>query len=99
MPRSPGPTPKAGRHTYLAVRWPPLPRVYAVAMSGVPAERVALVAVHSWDIYGAHCAGLTTGWSPRLEGRPVEVFGAADVVADTLDEVISGLVALPAGPA
>jgi len=77
--------------------WKPAaaPYEHAVAKSGVPAERVALVAVHSWDIYGARRAGLTTGWSPRLEGAPIDVFGSADITADTLDGVIAGLAALP----
>ena len=77
--------------------WKPVPASYelAVRCAGVPAERVALVAVHSCDIHGAHQAGLTTGWSPRLEGVPTPVFSVADVVADTLDGAITGLAALP----
>jgi 2-haloacid dehalogenase len=80
--------------------WKPDPAVYryAVETAGVPAGQVALVAVHSWDIFGARQAGLTTGWCPRLEGVPTPVFGAADVVADTLDAVVAGLAALPEGP-
>lgn len=77
--------------------WKPAraPYGHAVAQGGVPAQRVALVAVHSWDIYGGRRAGLTTGWCPRLEGAPVDVFGPADVTAVTLDGVIAGLAALP----
>lgn len=77
--------------------WKPVRAPYelAVRRAGVPAERVALVAVHSWDIHGAHRAGLTTGYCPRLEGRPTRVFAPADVVAETLDGVIDALAALP----
>lgn len=77
--------------------WKPNAAVYryAVETADVPPGRVALVAVHSWDIFGARQAGLTTGWCPRLEGAPTPVFGAADVVADTLDEVVAGLADLP----
>lgn len=79
--------------------WKPSPAVYryAVDTAGVPAAEMALVAVHSWDIFGARQAGLTTGWSPRLEGVPTPVFGTADVVAGTLDAVVAGLIALPDG--
>jgi len=78
--------------------WKPSPAPYALAVTaaGVPAEQVALVAVHSWDLHGAHQAGLTTGWCPRLEGQQTPVFAAADVVADTLDGVIAGLATLVA---
>ncbi len=72
----------------------PAPYEYAVRAAGVSAERIALVAVHSWDVHGAHQAGLTTGWCPRLEGEQTPVFAPADVTADTLDGVIAGLAAL-----
>lgn len=81
--------------------WKPHPAVYrrVVEIAGVPAERVALVAVHSWDVYGARQAGLTTGWCSRLETAPTPAFagigGVADIVADTLDAVITGLAGLP----
>jgi 2-haloacid dehalogenase len=80
--------------------WKPARAPYdlAVQRAGVPVERVALVAVHSWDIHGAHAAGLTTGWCPRLERLATPVFQPADVVADTLDGVITGLAALPGQP-
>lgn len=79
--------------------WKPVPAPYrlAVAMAGLPADRVAMVAVHAWDIHGAHRAGLTTGWSPRLEGAWTDVYAVADVVADTLDGVVGGLAALSPG--
>jgi len=78
--------------------WKPARAPYELAVdaTGVPAERVALVAVHSWDIHGAHAAGLTTGWCPRLEGEPTRAFTPADVSAATLDGVVDALMALPA---
>jgi 2-haloacid dehalogenase len=77
--------------------WKPsrAPYELAIRAAGVAAERVALVAVHSWDIHGAHAAGLTTGWCPRLEGEATPVFTSADVTAPTLDGVIAGLLSLP----
>lgn len=76
--------------------WKPSRAPYELALraAGVPAERVALVAVHSWDIHGAHAAGLTTGWCRRLEGVPTPVFAPADVTAPTLDGVITSLLSL-----
>jgi len=78
--------------------WKPSRAPYELALhaAGVPAERVALVAVHSWDIQGAHAAGRTTGWCPRLEGEPTPAFTPADVSAFTLDGVIDALMSLPA---
>ncbi len=78
--------------------WKPSPAPYAFAVreAGVPADQVALVAVHSWDLHGAHQAGLTTGWCPRLEGQQTPVFAAADITADTLHGVIAGLAGLDA---
>jgi 2-haloacid dehalogenase len=78
--------------------WKPAPAAYrlAVERAGAPAERVAMIAVHSWDIHGAHAAGMTTGWCPRLETVPTEAFDASDVIADTLPAVVAALAALPA---
>lgn len=77
--------------------WKPAREPYELAVhtAGVAAEKVALVAVHSWDIHGAHAAGLTTGWCPRLESRRTPIFAPADVTAPTLDSVVAALVSLP----
>src|ERR671912_191567 len=47
--------------------WKPAPAPYlrAADVLGVEPRRLALVAVHSWDVHGAHRAGLVTGWSSR----------------------------------
>jgi len=77
--------------------WKPAPAPYefAVARAGIPAAQIALVAVHSWDIHGAHAAGLTTGWCPRLEGRPTQAFAPADIVGTDLVDVVEQLTTLP----
>ena len=78
--------------------WKPAPQVYRLACdaAGLPPERLALVAVHSWDVHGARQARMSTGWCPRFEQVPAPAFDAADVVADSLDGVVRELVALPA---
>lgn len=81
--------------------WKPPVHVYDYALDqlGRPAEQVALVAVHAFDCHGARRAGLTTGWSSRLEGHYANVFAPADVVGSDLVEVAEGLIALPTEPA
>lgn len=84
-----------------AQRWKPSPEPYrqAVDSLGIEPHEAALVAVHSWDIHGAHHAGLTTGWCSRLEGRYPPIFDPPDVDGSDLGEVVDALVALPAsGP-
>ena len=78
--------------------WKPPARVYhhALDVLGLPAERVALVAVHAWDCHGAKRAGLTTGWASRLEGGYGGLFAPADVIGADLVEIALGLLALPA---
>jgi 2-haloacid dehalogenase len=80
--------------------WKPPARVYhhALEVLRLPAEQVALVAVHAWDCHGAKRAGLTTGWASRLEGRYGSLFAPADVIGADLAEVAHGLLALPAEP-
>jgi 2-haloacid dehalogenase len=79
--------------------WKPPRAVYDHALSriGRPAADVALVAVHAFDCHGAHAAGLTTGWTGRLEKHYAEIFTRADVTGEDLVEVATQLVALPAG--
>jgi 2-haloacid dehalogenase len=79
--------------------WKPPARVYhhALQVLRLPAEGVALVAVHASDCHGAKRAGLTTGWASRLEGRYGELFAPADIIGADLLEVARGLLALPAG--
>jgi 2-haloacid dehalogenase len=84
--------------------WKPPAVVYrhAAAVTGVPADRLALVAAHAWDCHGAKRAGLVTGWVSRLEGRYGDVFAPPDVTGDDLVQVVERLLALdaarPSGP-
>lgn len=96
---------KAGLRTYLrdtfsAERigsFKPPPRVYHWACQRVelPPEKVALVAVHSWDVHGAVRAGLIGGMATRLEGVVPEVVERPHVAAERLDTVVEQLIALP----
>lgn len=47
--------------------WKPAPAAYAYAgqQCGVEPLNMMLVAVHPWDIHGAHLAGLATAWINR----------------------------------
>lgn len=78
-------------------RFKPPPEVYTFAcgrVSSAPA-RTALVAVHSWDVHGAVSAGLVGGFCERLEGRVPDAVARPHVAAPALDDVVSGLLALP----
>ncbi|HYH30230.1 MAG TPA: HAD-IA family hydrolase [Pseudonocardia sp.] len=97
---------RAGLRTYLrdlfsAERiqsFKPPPRVYHWACEQVdqPADRVALVAAHSWDVHGAVRAGLVGGLATRLEGAVPDVVERPHVSAERLDTVVDGIIALPA---
>lgn len=66
---------------------------HAVRLAGTRAGRVALVAVHPWDINGAKAAGLVTAFVSA--GRPyTPVMRKPDVVASTLLAAARALVAL-----
>jgi 2-haloacid dehalogenase len=76
----------------------PPARVYDWACRTVdcPRERVALVAAHSWDVHGAVRAGLVGGLATRLEGRVPDIVERPHVAAERVDQVVDGLLALPA---
>ncbi len=71
------------------------PYLYACAVCGVDPAQMALGAAHAWDCHGARVAGLTTGWVSRREGTIPDIYLPADVVGDTLVEVVEGLLGLP----
>lgn len=77
--------------------WKPAPQIYDATAHqlGVSPERMALVAVHSWDCHGAKQAGCVAGWCSRLEGAYGDVFTPADVHGGDLTQVITGLLDLP----
>ncbi|WP_219416452.1 HAD-IA family hydrolase [Pseudonocardia nigra] len=97
---------RAGLRTYLRdvlsteeIRsFKPPARVYNWVCQQVeaPGDRVALVAVHSWDVHGAVRAGLVGALATRLEGAVPDTIARPHVVAEHLDEVVDLLVALPA---
>jgi len=67
-------------------RWKPTADPYRLAVrhAAVPADRVALVAVHPWDVDGARRAGLVGAWLNR-DGRPYpDMFTPPDVTARDL---------------
>ena len=80
--------------------WKPKADVYSLAAAtvGEPAERLAMVTVHPWDVLGARRSGQVTGWCNREGGTFPATFGRADVTGATLVDVVEGLFAL-AGPA
>jgi 2-haloacid dehalogenase len=69
--------------------------LWAAGVCDVAPDRMALVAVHSWDVHGAQRAGLTGGWAARGEGVPAAVFEPPHVQGASLVEVVDGLLALP----
>jgi 2-haloacid dehalogenase len=72
-------------------------RVYhwACQQVDVPADRVALIAAHWWDVHGAVRAGLVGALATRLEGRAPDISARPHVVAERLDEVVKHLLDLP----
>lgn len=79
--------------------WKPRPQAYRHAAARLDLEpaRLALVAVHGWDVHGAKSAGCSTGWCARLEGRLSTMFNVPDVSGHDLLTVVERLLALP-GP-
>jgi 2-haloacid dehalogenase len=96
---------RAGLRTYLRgvlsteeIRaFKPPTRVYhwACRQVEVPAERVALVSAHSWDVHGAVRAGLLGGLVTRLEGWVSDVVQGPHVAAERFDGVVDRLLTLP----
>jgi 2-haloacid dehalogenase len=69
-----------------APAWKPAAAAYAYAarMCSAPAADMLLIAVHPWDIHGAHQAGLRTGWIARQPAPYPGYFAAPDVQAPDL---------------
>lgn len=76
--------------------WKPKADAYsfAAASVGEPAENVAMVTVHPWDVLGARNAGLVTGWCNRSGGSFPTAFGRPDATGATLVDVVDGLFSL-----
>ena len=80
-----------------AAAWKPAPHPYRrlAEVLGLDPRRVAMVAVHAWDVHGAGQAGFVTGWAARLEGHYPAVFDPPDVSGPDLVAVAGGLLTLP----
>ncbi|MFI5662542.1 haloacid dehalogenase type II [Streptomyces sp. NPDC051684] len=64
----------------------PDPAVYrlAVDVSGLPPERLLMVATHAWDLRAAQALGLRTAYVARTVGDPPVASDRFDVYADDL---------------
>ena len=71
--------------------WKPAPGAYAYALGecGVAPSAALLVAVHPWDVDGAHRAGLTTAWLNRTGAPYPDHFARADVEIASLVDLAS----------
>ena len=75
-------------------RWKPAPAPYlagCLALGLAPGD-VTMVAAHSWDLHGAHRAGLRTAWISRLEQVHPDIFDAPDVQGPDLPSVAAQIV-------
>ena len=77
--------------------WKPRPEPYrfAARQAGVQPERLAMVAVHPWDLHGAAVSGLVTGWVNRTGRSFPAVFNHPHLQAPSLDVVVTKLLDLP----
>lgn len=77
--------------------WKPRAEPYrwAAREAGVEPDRLAMVAVHPWDLHGAATAGLVTGWANRRGRDFPAIFTRPHVEAPSLDRVVERLLALP----
>lgn len=81
-----------------APAWKPARSAYAYAAAecGRPAAQMLLVAVHPWDIHGAHQAGLRTAWINRTGAEYPGYFSRPDLEAADLP-ALAGQLARPNG--
>ncbi len=78
-------------------QWKPRRGLYlhAAEVLGVAPPALALVATHAWDVHGAKCAGLVTGFVARGQSFP-GTMAAPDVIGQSLAEVASRIAAMSA---
>jgi len=71
----------------------PDPAVYrlAVTVSGLPPERLLMVAAHAWDLRGAQRLGLRTAYVARPVGDPPAPEDRFDLYADDLADLADRL--------
>jgi 2-haloacid dehalogenase len=75
-------------------RWKPAPAPYlagCLALGLAPGD-VTMVAAHSWDLHGAHRAGLRTARIRRVESVPSDIFTHADIEGPDLPSVAREIV-------
>lgn len=75
-------------------RWKPAAAPYlagCLALNLSPRD-VTMVAAHSWDIHGAHRAGLRTAWITRLERVRGDIFAAPDIEGPDLPSVVARII-------
>ncbi len=77
-------------------QWKPRRGLYlhAADVLGVASAELALVATHAWDVHGAKCAGLLTGFVARGQSFPATM-AAPDIVGQSLADVARGIAAMP----
>lgn len=77
--------------------WKPRGEIYAYAaeQAGTEPGRLALIAAHAWDCFGAKRAGLVTAWVRRTERVFNPALGEPDIQSDTLIEAADALLTLP----
>ncbi len=68
--------------------------LHAASTLGLPPGRMAMIAVHAWDLEGARRAGLVTGWASRLERKYHPAMQPPDVSGPDLVAVAEGLLSL-----
>ncbi len=78
-------------------QWKPRRGLYlhAAAVLGVAPAELALVATHAWDVHGAKCAGLLTGFVARGQSFPATM-ATPDIVGQSLVDVALGIASMPA---
>ncbi|CAN5789922.1 haloacid dehalogenase type II [soil metagenome] len=69
----------------------PAPYAYALEQSAVSADEALMVAVHPWDLQGAHSMGLRTAWLSRGPGEWPGCFAEPELVASGLDDLADQL--------
>lgn len=71
----------------------PDPAVYqlAVTVSGLPPERLLMVAAHAWDLRGAQDLGLRTAYVARPAGDPPTASDRFDLYAEDLADLAGQL--------
>lgn len=77
-------------------KWKPRREIYrhTADVLGVTPARLALVATHAWDVHGAKCTGLMTGFVARGQPYP-PMMRTPDITGETLMDVARAIVALP----